>query len=272
MKSVAVVGRGVWGSKIAKSLQGAFINTEVEVLSSRNFLHSQHNRDYDVIWIAGRPSEQVKNLEVAESISKLVILEKPLGNTLADFSKIEEIISRAETKIDLSRPWCFSNPWLNLKEKVVDLKLDQAWVTFKRSGPLSHSYTSPAEDWLPHDFYLASDLIPEYEIQSTKRLAKKTCREIRISLELKTGAILNFEFVESVTRESKVEIVNPKGEFFVDLIAKTLLINGKKMRLIAPDPFDELTRNLVAGRSCDNSNTMKNVQTQKWMKSLLDSL
>ncbi len=272
MKSIAVVGRGVWGSKIAKSVQGAFINAEVEVLSSRNFLYSQCSKTYDVIWIAGRPSEQVKVLEAAESISKLVILEKPLGSTLVDFSKIEEILNRTQTKIDLSRPWCFSNLWLNLKEKVVDLKLDQAWVTFKRSGPQSHSYITPAEDWLPHDVYLASDLIPEYEIQATKRSANKTCGDIRISLELKTGAILNFEFIESDTRESKVEIINSKGEFLVDFMAKTLFINGKRMRLTAPDSFDELNRNLVAGRSCDNSNTLKYVQTQKWMKSLLESL
>jgi hypothetical protein len=83
---------------------------------------------------------------------------------------------------------------------------------------------------------------------------------------------LNFEFIESDTRESKVEIINSKGEFLVDFMAKTLFINGKKMRLTAPDSFDELNRNLVAGRSCDNSNTLKYVQTQKWMKSLLESL
>jgi len=85
MKSIAIIGQGVWGKKLTESIQKSSIRNQVESMSSRAFLSNTPKRTFDVIWIAGRPDSQAETLEIAQSVSKLVILEKPLGATLNDF-------------------------------------------------------------------------------------------------------------------------------------------------------------------------------------------
>jgi predicted dehydrogenase len=270
MKSVAVIGQGSWGKKILNSVQNSFSDAQVEMLSSRIFLSSPSKRNYDVIWIAGRPVDQVKILEIAQSNSKLIILEKPLGSTLGDFSRLNQILKITDTSVDLSRPWCFSTTWLNAKDLIKSCKLNGASVTFNRSGPASHSYITSIEDWLPHDIYLASDLFPEYETQASVEYFEKSHSKTRISLVLQQDINLRFNFLESDVRQSKIEIIGHSKVFRIDLLNQTLVIDGQEISLKSPDEYDEVSRNIIAATKSNNAKTIKYVGTQQWMKSLMD--
>ena len=270
MKSVAVIGQGSWGKKIFNSVQNSFSDVQVEMLSSRIFLSSPPKRNFDVIWIAGRPVDQVKTLELAQSNSKLVILEKPLGSTLSDFSQLDEILMSTDTKVDLSRPWCFSNAWLNVRELLNSWMVNEASVTFNRSGPASHSYIPTIEDWIPHDIYLASDLFPEYETHASIASFEKSYSETKISLVLQKNINLRFNFLESDARQSKIEIYSNSKLILLDLFNQTLVVDGEKMNLKSPDEYNEVSRNFIAAANCNNAKTIQSVRTQKWMKSLID--
>jgi predicted dehydrogenase len=271
MKSIAVIGQGVWGKKLTQSIQKASIQNQVELISSRVFLSNTPERTFDVIWIAGRPGSQAKILEIAQSISNLVILEKPLGATLNDFLRVEELIRGANSNIDLSMPWCYSNIWLNLKERIKYWDLKGASLTFQRSGPVAHTYISPVEDWIPHDIYLASDILPSYEEHALVRSMKKAFREVVISLELKREITLNFEFKVSSSKESKFELITSSNSAYVDFLNNRLLINGEASEISISSGLDEINRNLLAAISTEESRTIQFVRTQTWMKLLIDS-
>jgi len=271
MKSIAVIGHGVWGKKLTKSIQKASIRNQVEWVSSRAFLSDTPKRIFDVVWIAGRPGSQAKTLEIAQLISKLVILEKPLGATLNDFLRVEELIKGANTKIGLSMPWCFSNTWLTLQERIKYWDLKGASLTFQRCGPVAHSYISPIEDWIPHDIYLASDILPSYEAHASVKVIKKSFRESVISLELEREITLNFEFKVSSSKESKLKLVTSTGTANIDFLNKKLIINGEASEVSISSGLDEINRNLLAAINGEASKTIQSVRTQTWMKDLIDN-
>lgn len=271
MKSIAVIGQGVWGKKLTQSIQRASIQNQVESISSRVFISNTPKKTFDITWIASRPGSQAKILEVAQSISKLVILEKPLGATLNDFLRVEELIKSTNSNIDLSRPWCFSNIWINLKDRIKNWDLKGASFTFRRSGPVAHTYISPVEDWIPHDIYLASDILPSYEEHASVRSMKKAFREAVISLELESEITLNFEFKVSSSKESKFELITSSNIAYVDFLNDKLLINGEASEVSISSGLDEINRNLLAAISTEESRTIQSVRTQTWMKSLIDS-
>jgi predicted dehydrogenase len=270
MKSVAVIGQGLWGKKIVNSLQNHFNDYVVEGLSSRNFLCNPPKKVYDVIWVAVQPSNQLKIVEIALSHSRRIILEKPIGATLKDFSQIEKILMSADTIFELSRPWCFSNIWISAKEKIKSWDLHDSLVTFKRSGPLAHQYIPSIEDWLPHDVYLASDLFPSFENDFSIDFCSKTSNKIHLSMNSQAGAILNFSFTESTTKESIIEIRSASGRLLVNLIQKKLEFDGQKCEIIIPNSYDEISRNFNAVLHSDNKRITQLVHTQKWIKSLID--
>jgi predicted dehydrogenase len=271
MKSIAIIGQGVWGKKLTESIQKSSIRNQVESMSSRAFLSNTPKRTFDVIWIAGRPDSQAETLEIAQSVSKLVILEKPLGATLNDFLRVEELIKSANCNIGLSMPWCFSNIWLNLLERIKCWDLKGASLTFQRCGPVAHSNISPIEDWMPHDIYLASDILPSYEEHASVRLIKKTLGECVISLELENDITLNFEFKVSSLKESKLELITSSSTANVDFLNKKLLINGEASEVSIPNSRDGINRNLLAAINGEVSRTIQSVRTQTWMKVLIDS-
>ena len=269
MNSLAIIGQGSWGQRIVKALQNSFSDAKIEVISSREFLKTLSNRTFEAVWIAGRPIYQVKTLEIVESKTRLVILEKPLADKMEDYYRLEDRIKNSTTRIDLSRPWCFSNTWLTLKEVVNSWNLIGSTVTFKRSGPKSHSYMAAIEDWLPHDIYLASEMFPRFEIQASIKSVNKNIKETQISLNLQQSISLNFHFTESEIRKSKVEIVSSSGTAALDFLSRNIMINGKSVEVRNHDCFDEITRNFISSSNCDNNETIRLLGTQKWIKSLI---
>jgi predicted dehydrogenase len=270
MKSVAVIGQGSWGKKIFNSVQNSFSDVQVEMLSSRIFLSSPPKRNFDVIWIAGRPINQARTLEIAQNKSKVVILEKPVGATLQDFSIIEDLLSKDNTKIDLSRPWCFSNTWISVMEKIKSWDLKGASISFDRSGPKSHDEIPPVEDWLPHDIYLASDLIPEFELGAKVNYFKASEDTLEACLDLSGGATLNFNFRETKVRKTQVSISAVSGMAFIDFLEKRVQVDGKLIQLKLPDNHDEISRNFLSSINVDNRKTGELLRTQKWMKYLIN--
>jgi hypothetical protein len=270
MTYVAVVGRGSWGSKVIKSIQSTFINYDTEWISSREFISSPPNKIYDAIWIAGRPINQARTLEIAQNRSKVVILEKPVGATLQDYSIIEDLLSRDNTKIDLSRPWCFSNTWISVMEKIKSWDLRGALISFDRSGPRSHNDIPPVEDWLPHDIYLASDLIPEFELGAKVNYFKASEDTLEACLDLNGGATLNFKFRETEVRKTQVRISAVSGMAFIDFLEQRVQVDGKLIQLKFPDNHDEISRNFLSSINVDNRKTGELLRTQKWMKYLIN--
>ena len=67
MISVAIIGQGFWGHKLTQSLNKHRADFQVDLLSAREVLIEPPSKKYDVIWIASRPNEQVRVLELSVS-------------------------------------------------------------------------------------------------------------------------------------------------------------------------------------------------------------
>jgi predicted dehydrogenase len=270
MKSVAVIGQGLWGNKIVKSIQNHFSDYVVESLSSRNFLGNPVKKTYDVMWVAGRPSDQLKIIEIAQFTSRRIILEKPICSTLDEFSQVENIIMNENAKFELSRPWCFSNTWITAKEKIRSWDLHESSVNFERSGPSVHLFITSIEDWLPHDIYLASDLFPGFENEFSIDFCDRTSSELQLSLKSQTKTILNFSFTESKFKKSTIEIKSASGELHVNFGKKYVEFDGQACEIVNPNTYDEISRNFDAAFNSDNKKTIELVHTQKWIKALIN--
>lgn len=270
MKSVAVIGQGLWGNKIVKSIQNHFSDYEVEGLSSRKFLARCPKKAYDVIWVASRPSDQLKIVDIAQSNSRRIILEKPICATLNEYSQVENMLLSETAKFELSRPWCFSNTWITAKEKIKSWELHESSVNFKRSGPTVHPYITSIEDWLPHDIYLASELFPGFENEFSINFCDKTTSNFVLSLNSQAGTILNFSFIESESKESSIEINSASGKLYINLIQKYVEFEGRECEIVNPNTFDEISRNFESAFHSDNKKTIQLLRTQKWIKALID--
>ena len=270
MISIAVIGQGLWGNKLTQSLKKNSSNHEVDLLSARDFLVEPRPKLYDVVWIASRPSEQVSVLELARSTAKLIILEKPICEDLADYTRVEKILMNDEVSIGLSRPWCFSTVWLNAREILKSWELSGATVEFQRSGPAAHTYITPVEDWIPHDIYLASDLFPTFENEFSVSYFNSNSNEFQLTLDSRNKTTLSFSFIESAFKESRVTITSVSGELLVNFYEKFIQLNGKRIEKADPNTYDDIGRNLYSLIHGDNKKTSQLVRTQKWIKSLIE--
>ena len=269
MKSLLVVGQGAWGKKVAGSIQSHLEEHKVSSWSSRSFLLTPPTNKFDAIWIAGLPSNQVKALEIASLLSNLIILEKPICHTLEDFFNLEGVITNSHVNIDLSRPWNFSNLWVNTLQAIESWDLNRTEITFSRKGPAAHSYISSVEDWVPHDIYLASALFPSFEQEVSVNFMKSSSASLNTSLKLQSGAILNFTFAEHQERESFVKIQSTYGDLILDFVRRTLEINGEKGPIKNLNSLDDISRNYLSAFESNNRDTMKQIRTQRWFKSLI---
>lgn len=270
MKSVAIIGQGLWGHKLTQSLNKHRADLQVDLLSAREVLREPPSKKYDVIWIASRPNEQVRVLELSVSKSKLIILEKPICEKIEDFARVEKILALDDLSFGLSRPWCFSSAWLNATEILKSWEWGCSSVKFRRRGPVSHTYITPVEDWIAHDIYLASDLFPTFENDFAVGYLKSNPNEFELSLYSRNETTLNFSFIESTSKESTVEVVSPSGELFVNLSENVILLNGERMEIVNPNNYDSICRNLYAEINGDNKRTRQLIRTQKWIKTLIE--
>lgn len=225
---------------------------------------------FDVIWIASRPSEQLEILKTARSMSQVFILEKPICASLHDYSQVIKMLANRKTRIELSRPWSFSSTWLKAREIVKSWDLTGSSVTFKRKGPAAHTYITSIEDWLPHDVYLASDLFPAFDTEFSINTFKSGVSDFSLSLKSNRGTTLDFIFSEDESKESKVEVNSHEGKLFIDLIEKSVEVNGERSEVIDPDELDAINRNLDSALYGDISKSNELICTQEWMKSLID--
>lgn len=270
MISIAVIGQGLWGHKLTQSLKKNSSNHEVDLLSARDFLVEPRPKLYDVVWIASRPSEQVKVLELAKSSAKSIILEKPICADLEDYTRVEKLLMNDVLNIGLSRPWCFSNVWLKTTEIIKSWEMSGASVMFKRTGPAAHTFITPVEDWIPHDIYLASDLFPAFESEFSISFFNSNLNEFELSLNSRNRTTLGFSFIESAPKESTVTIKSLSGELLVNFYEKVIQLNGNKIEISDPDPYDDINRNLYSFLHGDNKTTSQLVRTQKWIKALIE--
>jgi predicted dehydrogenase len=270
MISIAVIGQGLWGHKLTQSLKKNSSNHEVDLISARDFLDGPRPKLYDVVWIASRPSEQVKVLELATSSSKLIILEKPICSNLEDYIRVEKMLMNDGFNIGLSRPWSFSNVWLNAIEILKSWELSGASVKFQRTGPASHTYLTPVEDWIPHDIYLASDLFPAFENEFSVSRYNSNSNKFELSLNSRSKTTLSFSFKESASKESTVTIKSLSGEILVNFYEKVIQLNGKKIEKADPGTYDDISKNLYSILHGDNKRTSQLVRTQKWIKALIE--
>jgi|DEB19_MinimDraft_3_1074340.scaffolds.fasta_scaffold16422_3 predicted dehydrogenase len=270
MKTIAVIGQGLWGKKIIASVRKYRSNFETECLSSRKFISEPPSTFFDVIWIASRPSEQLEILKTAKSMSQVFILEKPICASLHDYSQVRKILENPKTRIELSRPWSFSSTWLKAREIVKSWDLTGSSVTFERKGPAAHSYITSIEDWLPHDVYLASDLFPAFDTKFSLNSFESGVSDLALSLKSQEGTALNFIFSEDESKKSTVEVSSDDGKLFIDFIENCVEVNGKISEVIDPDELDAINRILDSALYGDISRSNELVCTQEWMKSLID--
>ena len=270
MISVAIIGQGLWGHKLTQSLNKHRADFQVDLLSAREVLSEPPSKKYDVIWIASRPNEQVRVLELSVSKSKLIILEKPICEKIEDFARVEKILALGELSLGLSRPWCFSSAWLNATEILKSWEWGGSSVKFRRKGPASHTYITPVEDWIPHDIYLASDLFPTFEDDFAVRYLRSNPNEFELSLYSRNETTVNFSFLENTSKESTIEVDSPSGELFVNLSENVILLNGERIEVASPNNYDSICRNLYAAINGENKRTRQLVRTQKWIKTLIE--
>jgi len=90
-----------------------------------------------------------------DSYKGKILIEKPIGLSLGDFSYLKDCIHNQKDNLRLSRVWNYSAIWLKLKS-FLQSNLTQIEIT--RGGP-SHNSSIPLHiDWLPHDVFLLTDL------------------------------------------------------------------------------------------------------------------
>lgn len=200
IKSVLIIGSGLWSNKIKSSLDFSDKSILVQSVSARTFLEFESsvirsNIEDKIIWIATRPSLQIKILYKINQQTNKVILEKPFATNTKDLDNILSLIKNSKNQLYLSEPWKYSNTWKSIKSEI-NIKNKEHNIVIFRGGPKRRSYMSPVWDWLQHDLGLISELLdqndPNISIFPNWSGDKKTIRiefivEGRFKIELNSG-------------------------------------------------------------------------------------
>ena len=135
-------------SKVVKSRD--FISRPI--LDVENLLESTN-----LIWVSTSASLQIEVLmNLSHVKNKTIIIEKPICSDKYLNEKLQEIFLN-NSNIKISRPWNFSDIWINFKNEIKS-KDKIKNINVEHFGPILRPYLYPPQDWLHHDLCLIQDL------------------------------------------------------------------------------------------------------------------
>ena len=251
-RKLAIIGQGAWPSKIKSSLESNFKELEVKVFSAREVVSNpklvQMNH-FNVIWIATQPSLQLKLLEKLLYMSKIIILEKPLGSNSADIqSLIQFLKAHSIGVVAPSNPWSYETTCLETVELIKKEGLFAAKIEIVRKGPNRRSYLSPVEDWIPHDLYLLGHLFDSEEIEfkgisgtQESAVAYFFSRRFKTQITLSSG----------LAEKRVAKLVYSKGlkQIKANLLSGKISVNDKNHNSRARDLHDAISRNYLDAKN-----------------------
>ncbi len=165
-KSIVIIGKGAWSSKISKILLKQDHNLEIVNYSARDFILKSKQQvakivSNQILWIATTPELQFEILKKIQDFQCKAILEKPLATNFIKLAELLEFISSVKPDLFLSEPWRHSQIWNKIRTNIESLPKPIS-VEIKRGGPVMRTYMSPVFDWMYHDLGLISELISNY--------------------------------------------------------------------------------------------------------------
>jgi hypothetical protein len=249
---VAIIGRGIWPSKIKSSLESNFKELGIKVFSAREVDSNPkliQKNQFCVIWIATQPSLQLKLVGKLLDMAQTIILEKPLGLNRAEIQSLIQLLQKQPLGIVApSNPWSYESTCLETVELMNKKGLEAAKIEITRRGPNRRSYLSPVEDWIPHDLYLLGKIFDSEVITFNKitgnresAVAKFLCERFQTQVTVNSG----------FTEERVAELTYSKGskEIKANFLSGRILINGTEHKFRAKDSYDAISRNYLDAKN-----------------------
>lgn len=278
VKSIVVIGNGVWGKKLSTLFQ--LWGFEVNQFGGRSFLELDLAKklkilNTDIIWIASTPDLQIK---IISNISKchsksIFILEKPFFRNLKEKLQFWEVIRESHLNLRSSSPWVYSDIWLKSKKKLLDL-FSPLQMSIMRSGPSNNKSISPYLDWLSHDVQLLADLFnTKAEIIYLNRSVHEFKSDFNsIKVRLSDGSSLDLSGGLSKSKVSTWVVRDKKGNCIkIDFNSKILNHFGDNNILIESyqsPPSDNPLFNMVINY-IDQPNMKKLEPYFRWQEILI---
>jgi hypothetical protein len=272
---LAIIGRGVWPLKIKSSLKSNFQNLDVKVFSARDVISNSklvQKNLFNVIWIATRPSLQLKLLERLLNKSHTIILEKPLGSNSAEIESLSQFLKGYSSGVVApSNPWTYKTICLEVMELMKNEGLCAAKVEITRRGPNRRSYLSSVGDWIPHDLYLLEKIfdlktITFNEIAGTREsaVANFFCEGFQTHVTVNSG----------YAHELVSEICYSKGskEIKANILSGEITINGITHNFRARDSYDAISRNYLDAKNWERERFINIAKLQSEVFSSLERL
>ena len=272
---LAIIGRGVWPSRIKSSLESNFQDLDAKVFSARDVVSNSKmvQKDlFNVIWIATQPSLQLKLLEKVLNMSQAIILEKPLGSNSTEIqSLIHYITAHPFRVVAPSNPWSYETACLETVELIKKEGLIKAKIEITRGGPNRRSYLSPVEDWIPHDLYLLGEIFDSDAIAFTEISGNRETAVAKFFSErFQTEITVNSGF----TKERVAELGYSKDskEIKTNFLSGRILINGTEHSFRAKDTHDAISRNYLDTKNWGKRRLINAVMLQSEVFSSLERL
>jgi hypothetical protein len=272
---LAIIGRGVWPSKIKSSLESNFQDLDAKVFSARDVVSNSKmvQKDlFNVIWIATQPSLQLKLLEKLLNMSQTIILEKPLGSNSAEIESLIQFLQEHPIGVVApSNPWSYETTCLEAVELMKNEGLDAAKVEITRRGPNRRTYLSPVGDWIPHDLYLlekifVSESITFNEIVGTREsaVANFFCEGFQTQVTVNSG----------YAQERVSEIIYSKSskEIKANILSGEISINGITHNFRARDYYDAISKNYLDAKNWGRERFINTAKLQSEVFSSLERL
>jgi len=272
---LAIIGQGVWPSKIKSALEGNFQNLGVKMFSARDVVSNsklvQENL-FNVIWIATQPSLQLKLLKKLLNGSQTIIFEKPLGSNSAEIESLIQFLQEHSIgAVAPSNPWSYETTCLEAVELMKNEGLDAAKVEITRRGPNRRSYLSPVGDWIPHDLYLlekifVSESITFNEIVGTREsaVANLFCKGFQTQVTINSGYAQD--------RISEIIYSKSSKEIRANILSGKISINGNTHNFLARDSYDAISRNYLDAKNWGRERFINTAKLQSEVFSALEKL
>ena len=272
---VAIIGRGSWPSKIKSSLESNFQELDVNTFSARDVVSNSRlvqENNFNVIWIATRPSLQLKLLEKMLNLSEITILEKPLGSNSAEIERMIQFLQKHSIGVVApSNPWSYGTTCLETVELMKNEGLDSAKVEVTRRGPNRRSYLSPVGDWMPHDLYLLekifdSESITFNEIVGTREsaVANFFCKGFQTQVTINSGY--------AQERVCEISFLKSSTEIKANILCEEISINGTTHNFRARDSYDAISRNYLDAKNWGRERFINTAKLQSEVFSALEKL
>jgi hypothetical protein len=161
-----------------------------------------------------------------------IVVEKPIVTDQIINQEILELFSK-QSNLFISRPWNFSQLWLNFKENLLKIEyLNNIKVT--HGGDIVRQYISPAQDWLHHDICLIEDL----KLKPNYIIDKKVWSNGNKNLHINIGDSPSIE-IEGGYSQERISIFEV---FFQDGLTVKMDMNNRNLSI---EKLDKKLENFV---------------------------